>query len=273
MPSVPSKNPHATRGRGKLAVVTGASGGLGFEFASLLAADGYDLALVARSESKLETIAQDLGRRYGIAAAPIPLDLAGVDAAVQLAQRVPRCDVLINNAGFGTNGRFDRIDEERIAQEVLLDVVTLTRLTRAYVGGMIERGHGKILNVASTAGFLPGPFMAVYYASKAYVISFSQALAEEMRGTGVSITCFCPGATATDFAERAGTKETLLFKLPVSPAGAMARAGYDAMQGGRLVNVPWPPSNWFVELSARLTPRRLLLWFSRKAVEVERTHA
>ena len=273
MPSVPPKDRRTPRGRGKLAVVTGASGGLGFEFAKLLAADGYDLALVARSQAKLEEIAQELRRRHAIEATPVPLDLAAVDAAVQLAQRVPRCDVLINNAGFGTNGRFDRIDDERITQEVLLDVVTLTRTTRAYLGGMIERGEGKILNVASTAGFLPGPFMAVYYASKAYVISFSQALAEEMRGTGVSVTCFCPGATATDFADRAGTKETLLFKLPVSPAGAMARAGYDAMQAGRLVNVPWPPSNWVVELSARLTPRRMLLWFSRKAVEVERTHA
>jgi short-subunit dehydrogenase len=270
MPSVPPDRPHGSRGRGKLAIVTGASGGLGFEFAKLLAADGYDLALVARSQSKLEEIAQGLRDRHGIEATPVPLDLAAVGAAPELARRVPRCDVLVNNAGFGTNGRFDRIEEERIAQEVLLDVVTLTRITRSYLPGMIERGGGKILNVASTAGFLPGPFMAVYYASKAYVISFSQALAEEMRGTGVSVTCFCPGAIATDFAGRAGMKETLLFKLPVSSAGAMARAGYEAMQAGRLVNVPWPPSNWFVELSARLTPRRLLLWFSRKAVEVER---
>jgi len=257
----------------KLAVVTGASGGLGLEFAKLLAADGYDLALVARSEAKLGEIAQTLAREHGIAATPVALDLAVPDAADALAQRVPQCDVLVNNAAFGTNGRFDRIDEARIEQEVTLDVLTLTRLTRKYLPGMIERGDGKVLNVASTAGFLPGPFMAVYYASKAYVISFSQALAEELRGSGVSVTCFCPGATDTGFAERADMHETLLFKMPVAGAAAMARAGYRGMQRGTLVVVPWPPANWFVEASARLTPRRMLLWFSRKAVEVPKNNA
>ena len=254
----------------KLALVTGASGGLGLEFARLLAKDGYDLALAARSESKLREVAQSLSSEFGVEATPVVLDLARPDAAGELAQRVPRCDVLINNAGFASNGRFDRIDETRIAQEIRLDVLTLTQLTRRYLPAMIERGDGKVLNVASTAGFLPGPFMAVYYACKAYVLSFSQAIAEELSGTGVTVTCFCPGATDTGFAARAQTQNTLLFKaMPVSNARAMAEAGYRAMQRGKLVEVPWPPSNWFVELSARLTPRRLLLWFSRKAVEVE----
>jgi short-subunit dehydrogenase len=254
---------------GKLALVTGASGGMGLEFARLLAKDGYDLALAARSESLLHDVARDLHDRYGVGATPVALDLARVDAADELARQVPRCDVLVNNAGFASNGRFDRLGEERIAQEILLDVLTLTRLARKYLPGMIERGNGKILNVASTAGFLPGPFMAVYYASKSYVISFSQAVAEELRGTGVTVTCFCPGATATGFAERARADRSLLFRMPVSNAHAMAVAGYRAMQQGKLVEVPWPPSNWLVELSARLAPRRMLLWISRKAVEVE----
>lgn len=254
----------------KLALVTGASGGLGLEFARLLAKDGYDLALVARSETKLRDVAQSLHAEFGAGVTPVVLDLARTGAADELAQRVPRCDVLINNAGFATNARFDRIDENRISEEILLDVLTVTQLARKYLPSMIERRDGKVLNVASTAGFLPGPFMAVYYACKSYVISFSQAVAEELRGTGVTVTCFCPGATDTGFAARAQTQNTLLFKaMPVSNARAMARAGYRAMQRGKLVEVPWPPSNWFVELSARLTPRRALLWFSRKAVEVE----
>ena len=253
----------------KLAVVTGASGGLGLEFARLLARDGYDLALVARSNEKLETIASDLRQRYGIGAQPVAMDLARTDAAEALARSVPSCDFLINNAGFASNGRFDHLDERRIEEEIVLDVLTLTKLTRTYLPGMLERRDGKILNLGSTAGFLPGPFMAVYYASKAYVISFSQALADELRGTGVTVTCFCPGATATGFAERAGTRDTLLFKMAVADPVMMARSGYRGMQRGKLVVVPPPPLNWLVELSARVTHRRPLLWFSRKAVERE----
>jgi uncharacterized protein len=254
----------------KLALVTGASGGLGLEFARLLAQDGYDLALAARSEAKLRDVAQSLANEHNVEATPVAIDLSRPDSADELAVRVPRCDVLINNAGFASNGRFDRIEESRISEEIGLDVLTLTRLTRKYLPSMVERRDGKVLNVASTAGFLPGPFMAVYYASKAYVISFSQAVSEELRGTGVTVTCFCPGATETGFADRAQTRQTLLLKLPVSGAREMAEAGYRAMQRGKLVVVPWPPMNWLVELSARLTPRRVLLWFSRKAVEVER---
>jgi short-subunit dehydrogenase len=253
----------------RLALVTGASGGLGLEFARLLAKDGYDLALIARSEAKLRDVAQSLHDEYGVDAMPVALDLAQPGAAGDVMRQIPRCDVLINNAGFASNGRFDRLDESRIGEEIVLDVLTLTLLTRKYLPGMIERGEGKVLNIASTAGFLPGPFMAVYYACKAYVISFSQAIAEELRGTGVTVTCFCPGATATGFAERAGAGRSLLFALPVGNAAAVARAGYRAMQRGKLVSVPWPPSNWFVDLSARFSPRRILLWFSRKAVEVE----
>ncbi|MBV8488917.1 MAG: SDR family oxidoreductase [Candidatus Eremiobacteraeota bacterium] len=252
----------------QLALVTGASGGMGLEFAKLLAADGYDLALVARSEDKLRDVAASLAQKHGIEATPVALDLATPDAASALFLRVPRCDVLINNAGFASNGKFQEIPEARIGEELFLDVVTLTQLTRKYVPGMLERKNGKILNVASTAGFLPGPFMAVYYACKAYVISFSQAIAEELRGSGVTVSVFTPGATATGFAERAGTSNSLLFtKTPVANASAMARAGYRGMQRGQLVIVPPPLTNLVTELSARFTPRRVLLWFSRKAVE------
>jgi uncharacterized protein len=253
----------------KLAIVTGASGGLGLELAKLLAADDYDLVLVARSEAKLVEIAAQLRAEYGINALPLVADLSLPDSADAVAAEVPHCDVLVNNAGFATNGRFERMDEARITQEITLDVLTLTRLTRKYAPGMLQRGAGRILNISSTAGLLPGPFMSVYYASKAYVISFSQALWEEFRGTGVTVTCFCPGAIDTGFAARANTGNTLLFKLPRANAPAMARAAYRAMQRGELLAIPWPPSNWLVELGARFVPRRILLWVSRKTVEVK----
>lgn len=256
-----------------VAIVTGASGGLGAEFARLLAADGYELALVARSAEKLESVAAELRERYGVAVTVVEQDLGLPEAADAVAARVRECDVLINNAGSASNGRFDRIADERISREIALDVLALTRLTRKYLPGMVARGRGKVLNVASTAGFLPGPFMAVYYACKAYVISFSQALAEELRGSGITVTCFCPGATDTGFADRAGARRTLLFRLPISHPKDMAKAGYRGMLAGKDLVIPWPPSNWMVQMAARLSPRRILLWVSRKLVEVEPNHA
>jgi hypothetical protein len=232
----------------------------------LLAVDRYDLVLIARSGDKLEAIAAELRDRHGVSVETLAMDLSGPGAAAAVLARVPECDVLINNAGFATNGRFDEIADERIREEVILDVLTLTELTRAYLPGMRASGSGRILNVASTAGFLPGPFMAVYYAAKAYVISFSQAVAEESRGTGVTVTCLCPGATATGFATRARASETLLFKRHVADAPSVALAGYRGMMRGRDLVIPGV-SNKLVPLAARLSPRRLLLWVSRKSVE------
>lgn len=249
------------------AIVTGASGGLGLEFAKLLAADKYDLVLIARSADKLDAIAAELRERHGVSVETLPLDLSKLGAATAVFARVSECDVLINNAGFATNARFDEIPEERIREEVLLDVLTLTELTRAYLPAMRARGAGRVLNVASTAGFLPGPFMAVYYACKAYVLSFSQAIAEELRGTGVTVTCLCPGATATGFADRANTNHTRLFKmLPVGNAASVARAGYRGMLRGRDLVIPGLFNN-LVALSPRVSPRRLVISISRKTIE------
>ncbi len=248
------------------AVVTGASGGLGLEFAKLLAADRHDLVLVARSADKLEEIARDLRAAHQINVEIIAQDLGVLDAASRVVERVPSCDILINNAGFASNGRFDQLPAERLREEMLLNVVTLTELSHAYIPGMVERRSGRIMNLASTAGFLPGPFMAVYYATKAYVVSFSQAIAEELRGTGVTVTCLCPGATETGFADRAAAQRTLLFKLPTADAGSVAKAGIRAMMQGKELAIPGL-SNKGVVLSTKITPRRLLVWTSRKAVE------
>jgi uncharacterized protein len=248
------------------AIVTGASGGLGLEFAKLLAADGHDLVLVARSGDKLERLAGELVAQYPIKVETIAQDLGTSDAAAHLAERVPSCDILINNAGFASNGRFDTIPPGRTREELLLDVVTLTELCRAYLPGMRDRGVGRILNVASTAALLPGPFGAVYYAAKAYVLSFSQAIAEESRGTGVTVTCLAPGATATGFADRANLKQTLLFKLPMADAASVARAGYRAMLAGHDLEIPGL-SNKLLAVLVRIAPRRVLLWISRKMIE------
>lgn len=249
-----------------LAIVTGASGGLGLEFAKLLAADKHDLVLIARSQEKLDALAAELRERDGVNVETFSIDLGTVDAATRVRERFPSCDILINNAGFANSGRFDELPVERLREEVLLDVVTLTELTRAYLPPMRARGTGRVMNVASTAAFVPGPFMAVYYASKAYVLSFTQALAEELRGSGVTATAFCPGATATGFADRAKLRHTLLFKLPVANAAKTARAGYRAMLAGRDICIPGA-SNKLVAFVPRISPRRATLWVSRRLVE------
>jgi uncharacterized protein len=250
----------------KLALVTGASGGIGLEFAKLLAQAGYDLALVARSQAKMESLAVELREQYGISVQVLACDLARTGAAHQVQAQVPECDVLINNAGFANNGKFAQMDEGHILEEIQLDITTLTHLTRLYLPGMIARKDGRIMNVASTAGFLPGPNMAVYYAAKAYVISFSEALAEEVRGTGVSVTVLCPGATDTGFQHRANMTQTPLFKLVRAKAPDVAKAGIEGMMRGKPVVVPGI-TNKFVAIAPKITPRRLLVKVSGKAVE------
>lgn len=250
----------------KLALVTGASGGIGLEFAKLLAQAGYDLALVARSRDRLESIATELREAYGITVQAVTCDLARPDAAHEVQAQVPDCDVLINNAGFANNGKFAEMAEAAMLEEIQLDISTLTQLTRLYLPGMIERKDGKVLNVASTAGFLPGPNMAVYYASKAYVISFSEALAEELRGTGVTATVLCPGATETGFARRADMSTTALFKLPMAKATDVAKAGIEGMMHGKAMVIPGI-TNKLVALSPKIAPRRLLVRVSGKAVQ------
>ena len=228
--------------RRKLALVTGASSGIGTELARELAADGHDLVLAARSRAALERLADELEARHRAAATVLPTDLAKPGAAAELFARIGKraLDVLVNNAGIGDNALFHEEDPARIDDMIALNIAALTRLTRLVLPGMVERKRGKVLNVASTAAFQPGPMMAVYCASKAYVLSFSLALGEELRGTGVSVTALCPGATKTNFIKEAKVETIALFNLPgmaaMSPA-AVARSGYEALKRGRRVAV------------------------------------
>lgn len=188
--------------RGRHAIVTGASSGLGVEFARELAKRGAHLSLVARREPELKALAEDLRRQYGVDAEAISMDLSAAHAAEQLQARVPHADILVNNAGFGTSGTIEAQNDEgrrRTIQEIQLNVAALTDLTQRYVPGMVAQSFGIVINVASTAGFQPVPHMAVYGATKAFVLSFTQALAAELDGTGVRVRALCPGPTATSF--------------------------------------------------------------------------
>lgn len=222
------------------ALITGASGGLGEEFAKILAEKKWDLILVARSKDKLDALKTDLEKNQGISVHVIDLDLSVADAAAKLMNSIKNqnIDLLINNAGFGDYGLFQDSDPLCIRQMIDLNIGTLTDLTRAIVPGMIARKAGRILNVASTAAFQPGPLMAVYYATKAYVLNFSLALNNELQGTGVTVTCLCPGPTQTGFATHANMGSSKLFRRGLMNAHDVSLAGIDACLNGKTLITP-----------------------------------
>jgi uncharacterized protein len=226
------------------ALVTGASGGIGEEFAKLFASKGCDLVLAARSGDKLAKLAESLTAAHKIQVHSLPIDLSTAASPAQvrsfLESKKIAVDVLVNNAGFGTFGPFSESDLDIELAQIQLNVTTLTHLTRLLLPGMVRRGKGRILNVASTAAFQPGPMMAVYYATKAYVLSFSEALANELRGTGVTSTCLCPGPTRTGFNERAklGGGGMLSKESVLMDAATVAKRGYDGMMKGRRLVIP-----------------------------------
>lgn len=220
-----------------LALITGASSGIGKELATIHASRGGDVILVARSQDKLDALAAELSEAYGIEAITIAADLTDPDAPraifEQVSARGRDIDVLINNAGFGGRGKFhERAWTDDLAM-IQLNVVALTALARLFLPGMVARNRGRILNVSSTAALLPGPLQAVYYATKAYVTSFSNAVAEELHDTEVTVTALMPGATETEFARVSGMDKTSLFAKTAS-ARDVAQAGYDAMLAGKL---------------------------------------
>jgi hypothetical protein len=240
------------------ALVTGASAGLGTEFARLFAADKHDLVLVARRRERLDELAKDLRARHGVRVEVIALDLGTPDAAARLCAELDKLgvtiDFLVNNAGFGSTGAFVELDAARELQMIHLNITTLVALTRALLPGMVARKRGRVLNIGSTAGFQPGPFMATYYASKAFVNSFTEALWYELKGTGVTATVSCPGATATEFAGAAGNESSRLFRMGAASAAEVARQAYRAMHAGKPMIVHGL-KNKLAMLSLRFSPR------------------
>jgi short-subunit dehydrogenase len=260
-----------------VAIITGASSGIGRDFAELFARDGHDLLLVARRRDALESLARSLSDRYGVACDAFPADLARRLDREHLAVRVRSFDerivALVNNAGIGTHGYFHETDLERELEIIDVNVAAVTHLAKMVLPGMLARGHGRIVNVSSVAAFQPGPLMAVYYASKAYVQSFSEALAEEVAGTGVTVTALCPGPTVTEFQAQAGIHAD-------APAGGAARmtsrevaeAGYRGASNGKRVVVPGL-GNKVVVLANRLLTRRRITRIVRRIQERRRDAA
>ncbi|HUL71819.1 MAG TPA: SDR family oxidoreductase [Vicinamibacterales bacterium] len=243
-----------------LTVVTGASGGIGEAIARELARRKSDLVLVARSADKLRRLADELARTQGVQTHIVAADLAAPGSAARVVDQlraIGRVDVLVNNAGFATFGPFADTDLATEIDEIRLNVETLTELTKRLLPDLLA-AKGKILNVASTAAFQPGPLMAVYYATKAYVLSFSEALWEELRGSGVTVTCLCPGPTRTGFQSRAGQQGLRLLEVGLMDAGAVAQAGVRGLFRGRRVVVPGAANRvgaWIV----RISPTRAVL--------------
>jgi uncharacterized protein len=253
------------------ALITGASGGIGYELAKLFARDLYNLVLVARSRDKLNQVAGELREQFGVIVKTVALDLAASPAATILFEHLKgeglAVDVLVNNAGFGVFGKFAEMAEEEVLGQVQLNVTALTHLTRLFLPEMIARRTGKIMNVASTAAFQPGPLMAVYYATKAYVLSFSEGLANEVAGTGVVVSCFCPGATDTGFQKRAGMESSRLFKkIGAMNVETVARDGYRGLMAGKTLVISGAP-NWLVAQSVRFAPRKWVTALSRWVAE------
>lgn len=245
----------------KTALITGASGGLGMEFARLFAKDGHDLVLVARSREKMTSLAQELQSTHRVKVSVLALDLSQAGAAQEVFDYVMRqglsVDFLINNAGFGDFGPFINSNWEKQQEMLELNITTLTHLCRLLVPQMVEKGSGRVLNVASLASFLPGPLMSVYYASKSYVLHFSEALSKELQGSGVTVTALCPGPTITGFADRAELGKSGLFQnLVTADAQSVCAYGYRRMLQGKAIAIPGM-LNRLTVFGLRLVPRSL----------------
>lgn len=240
-------------------MVTGASGGIGHDLALLAAAEGKNLVLVARSTEKLDQLAETIRKNNTSEVISIAVDLADGEGVNKLISEITakgiQIDTLINNAGFGDFGDFAKADLAKNMEMISLNISALTQLTHFALQGMLKVGKGRIMNVASTAAFMPGPGMAVYYASKAYVLSFSEALTRELKGSGVTVTTLCPGPTDTSFASAAGLGKSLMHRmLPPATSMQVAKAGYKAMINGKAIEIPGF-MNKLSTMTPRFTPR------------------
>lgn len=248
------------------ALVTGASSGIGLELIKLLAADKYNLVLVARSEEKLNELAGELKLKYNINVIVIAKDLSQIDAAKEIFNHLSKenitVDILINNAGFGGKGVFAETNLDYELSMMQVNMGVLVELTKYFLPRLLSRKHGKIMNVASTAAFASGPFMAVYYATKAFVLSFTEAVANEVKGTGITVTALCPGPTNTGFQKQAGVENTNLFASNVMSAASVARTGYKAMNKGKTIVIAGL-SNKLLIFSIRFSPRNAVILITR----------
>ncbi|HEY2747310.1 MAG TPA: SDR family oxidoreductase [Polyangia bacterium] len=255
----------------KTALVTGASSGIGLDLARRFAAEGYDVALVARSEGKLKEVAAAIEAEHKVRAHVVTADLAKPDAAAALVGALEArgidVDVLVNNAGYALYGAFAEIDLADELAMIQVNVVALTHLTKLLVRKMVAKKSGRVLNVASTAAFQPGPLMAVYYATKAYVLSFSEALANELGGTGVTVTALCPGPTKTGFQARAAMEESKLVRgKTIMTSETVAKAAYAGLMKGKTVVIPGF-SNKMLATTVRFLPRNTVTRLVRNAQE------
>ena len=255
----------------RVALVTGASSGIGYELCRLFASDRTDLVLVARDVDRLSRIEEELSAATGINVTTMGIDLADPGSPQEVLRRTQEAgltvEYLVNNAGFGTYGLFVDTDPESTLNLLQVNMHALTHLTALYLPGMVERRSGRIMNVASTAAFQAGPLMSTYYASKAYVLHFSEAIAEELEGKGVSVTALCPGPTVTEFHKRANMETSGLVKdRRVMTAEAVAEAGYQGMMRGRTLVIPGM-SNKLLTLVVRLAPRKMIARFVHRLQE------
>lgn len=248
--------------RNQTALVTGATSGIGYELCKLFAWNGYNLVLVARDKARLDNLANELGRDFSVSSITIPADLSLPAAPGEIIHQLQRnsihIDILVNNAGFNEYGPFSETDLHKELQMIQLNIASLTCLTKLLLPEMIKQKSGKILNVGSIGSFGPGPFNAVYCATKAYILSFSEAIAEELRGTGVTVTTLCPGATKTDFPRRAKMEDVKIFQGKLMDPKKVAELGYDALMQGKTTLVPGC-TNKLTVFSLRLTPRKMVL--------------
>ena len=253
------------------ALITGASSGIGLEFAKVFAANKINLVLVARSEDKLNQLAIHLRLDFGIIVKVIVADLSQMEQVFQVYNTCKtaniQIDYLVNNAGFGSYGFFVESDWKKTEEMIDLNIKSLTLLSRLFGADMVTNKAGKILNVASTAAFQPGPTMAVYFATKSYVLFLSEAMSNELKGTGVTVTCLCPGATESGFMVAAAMDDSALFKNRKLPSSAaVALFGYKAMMKGKMT-VIHGIMNYLVANSVRLAPRSWVLPLVRKIQE------
>jgi short-subunit dehydrogenase len=250
------------------ALITGGSVGIGAALAEVFAAHGHDLVLVSRNREKLEARGSDIRNKFGVDVVCIAEDLADPQGARRLhkavADRGLEVDYLVNNAGVGLYGKFATTDLDAELKMIQLNTTSVVELTKRCLPAMIARRRGRILNVASTAAFVPGPWMSIYYATKAFLLSFSQAIDYELKPHGITVTTLCPGPTESEFKVRAGSQRSRLFETFVMDAPTVARVGYEAMMQGKAVAIPGL-RNKVIAAAVRVIPRPLIAELSHRA--------